>query len=230
MAAEPAKLRPELETYSIVVNGAFNPSIVSPGWLVDTGLIRPNEGHQAEIEVIHRQATSFSTEWFQLRVLPEQFAIETLDGSKLSPLRDLAAGIFKLLEHTPLTAFGFNGSRHYKMPSETEYTSLGYHFAPVQPWRGIISRPALRSLTEEGNRNDKTGEVDNITLEPSIKYAHGVFIRANRHFEMKDKQASSQRERNAALLEACANDWDRFLTYFENVCNAIVHYKNKKVL
>jgi hypothetical protein len=221
--------RIEFESYSIVVVGAFNPVIVSPSWLVESELIRPNEGEQAEIEVIHRQATSFSTEWFQLRVLPEQFVVESSDSSKLSLLRDLVTGIFKLLEHTPVTAFGFNGMRHYKMPSEAEYRNLGYHFAPKDKWKGIISRPALRSMTEEGNRNDLTGQIDNITLEPSLRVQNGIYIRENRHFGMSDKQSSPQREKMTTLLEACSG-WNDFLSHYDGVCNSIINFNSKKAL
>src|SRR3954467_6321102 len=100
--------KPELREASIVALGKFNPAIFQPHWYAVSKLIRPEEAEKAKIEVIHNELTVFSTEWFKVEITQERFAISTPDPTKNLPLRDLAMGTFKILEHTPINAFGFN--------------------------------------------------------------------------------------------------------------------------
>jgi hypothetical protein len=58
----------ETEGFSVVALGAFNPSIFQPLWFSAHNLIRPEEANAAKIEIIHRNATIFKTEWLSLQV------------------------------------------------------------------------------------------------------------------------------------------------------------------
>jgi hypothetical protein len=71
----------ELEGASIVVLGSFNPRIFQPLWLSANNLIRPEEADAAKIEIIHREISIFSTEWFNLQVTDGSFSVECKDPS-----------------------------------------------------------------------------------------------------------------------------------------------------
>jgi hypothetical protein len=94
--------------------GSFNPSIFQPLWFSQHNLIRNEEATAAKIEIIHPNATIFRTEWLSLQVTGNNFTALTEDPTKSLPLRDLVTGTFKLLEHTPLIAFGFNRFVHVR--------------------------------------------------------------------------------------------------------------------
>lgn len=56
------------------------------------------------------------------------FAIDEVPSVKA--LHDLAAGVFELLPHTPVTAFGVNRCAHFAMESEDAWHSLGFSLGP----------------------------------------------------------------------------------------------------
>src|SRR6184192_974106 len=113
--------REEFRSASLVALGSFNPAIFQPQWLGATKLIRQEEADKATIEVVHPEMTVFSTEWFKIEVTSGRFAILTDDPTKHLPLRDLAIGVFRVLEHTPITAMGFNSIHHFAMGSSEEW-------------------------------------------------------------------------------------------------------------
>ena len=49
----------EIETFSIVFVGDFNPVILQPFWLANKGLIRESEATNAKVEVIHNEVVKF---------------------------------------------------------------------------------------------------------------------------------------------------------------------------
>ena len=89
MAIQRIDRQSAMDGASIVALGSFNPTIFQPAWFTFHKLIREDEGNEAKIEVIHPQATVFSTPWFGLQVTPDRFYLETLDPTKWLPLRDL---------------------------------------------------------------------------------------------------------------------------------------------
>src|SRR5947209_5297307 len=101
---------PENEGASIVMIGAFNPAIFQPRWLSTQQLIRPEEGEDAKITIIQAEVADFSTEWFRLVVLQQRLQLLSTDPRQYSPLRDLAAGMFIILPHTPISSLGMNRS------------------------------------------------------------------------------------------------------------------------
>jgi hypothetical protein len=146
------------------------------------------------------------------------FTALTQDPTKSLPLRDLVIGTFKLLEHTPLTAFGFNRFGHFSAPSEDGWHAFGHHFAPKESWSSILKNPGLIGLVMEGKREGCEGKIQ-VRIEPSPITALGIFITINQHHDLptKDKQPElTQVERNRAFLAALQNQWDDFLSYAKN--------------
>ncbi len=58
---------------TIVVLGAFNPSIFQPSWFVQEELVRSDEGESVELEIIHPEMTIFNMEWFRFQVNRDRF-------------------------------------------------------------------------------------------------------------------------------------------------------------
>jgi hypothetical protein len=205
----------ETEGFSIVALGAFNPSIFQPLWFSAHNLIRQEEANAAKIEIIHRNATIFSTEWLSLQVTEGNFTALTQDPTKSLPLRDLVIGTFKLLEHTSLTAFGFNGFGQFSAPSEDRWHAFEHYFAPSEPWGPILKVPGLTSLVMEGTREGSPDKIQ-VRIESSVKVPLGVFITINQHHDLPTKEIRpemTQAERNKVFLTELQNQWNDFLSY-----------------
>ncbi|HEY3393442.1 MAG TPA: hypothetical protein VGK58_12095, partial [Lacipirellulaceae bacterium] len=111
----------EVDGLTFVIVGSFNPAIFHPLWYAKNGLIPEDEANSASIEIVHNDATIFTTEWFTQQVTKERFVVESRDPTKINTLRDLVINTFAILEHTPLTKFGINSMRHYRMDNAEEW-------------------------------------------------------------------------------------------------------------
>jgi hypothetical protein len=209
----------ETEGFSIVALGSFNPSIFQPFWFSQHNLMRSQEADSAKIEIIHPTATIFKTEWLSLQVTGGSFTALTEDPTKSLPIRDLVTGTFKLLEHTPLTAFGFNRFVHLRAPNVEQWHAFGHHFAPKESWLGILKDPGLLSLFMEGKREGSDDSKIQIRIEPSLRVSPGLQITINEHHDLPpkrddpEKAEMTQVDRNKAFLSSLQNQWDEFHSY-----------------
>lgn len=209
-----------LQAISIVLRGSFNPTIFHPTWFVHEGLIRPDEGKEAETEIVHQQVSSISAKWFRLQVTKDRFNASTTHEHQFDALRDLVVGTFRILHHTPVTAMGINYEVHYKMPSEEAWHAIGDKVAPKGPWTQIVSRPGLLSLLMKTERTDELKGYINVRVEPSVKAQPGVFVEVNDHYELKagDEEVQSA-DRMLSLIE---NVWRSSLDRSSSITRSIL--------
>ena len=115
----------EAEDVGVVFVGNFNPAIFHPEWLYTHNLISEDDRDQAieKLKVVHKAVSDFpikSDDVFgstlQLLVTVDRFQLIG-DFKWNHEVRDLAVGIFSLLEHCPVTAMGVNRSLHFKLDS-----------------------------------------------------------------------------------------------------------------
>jgi hypothetical protein len=205
---------PEIETASIVMIGSFNPTIFQPRWLGAQNLIRPEEAASAKITTIQAELADFSTEWFQLQVLQKRFLIVTTDPRHYAPLRDLGAGIFAILPHTPVSALGLNRSFHFRMPSKEAWHGIGDLLAPKEPWTAVMEGPGLRSVLMEGHRRHSDGGLLHIKVEPSVRVEHGLFVEINEEFK---PSVDAESEGAQWVPDRLAEHWDTILPFAESV-------------
>src|SRR5271155_3868158 len=92
----------EFELFAIVVLGSFNPAIFQPLWFSQANLIRKEEAETATVQVIFPEVASFSADWLAVQVTRERLQVECKDPTKKEPLLDIALGMFRILEHTPI--------------------------------------------------------------------------------------------------------------------------------
>ena len=180
---------PEVQESSIVFIGSFNPKIFQPAWFVKEGLIPKQEGHEAEIEIMHNEFVSFGLHWLKLSVTRDRFQVNTSQESFYEFLKDLALGTFTLLKHTPISQMGINLHMHFGMNSEKEWDNFGHKLTPKEIWSKVLTRPGMLKLTIQGdtNRDDLKG-YRQVTVEPSPKVPNGVYFTVNEHYEVMDKK------------------------------------------
>ena len=220
--------QPEIQGVSIVALGSFNPAIFQPLWFSGNNLIRQEEANEAKVEIIHKDVALFSTEWFSLQVIGDRYAVETKDPTKYQLLRDLALGTFKILEHTPIRAFGFNSNQHFSMPSEEKWHAFGDYYAPKGPWQDIVTNPGMRSLVIEGKRDNCEANQIQMRIGPSRKVHPGVFIDVNQHYEVASDENSNPTDRIVFFLETLRSSWDDFLSYGNYVAQYLLAEHNNQ--
>jgi hypothetical protein len=210
----------EIEGASIVMIGSFNPAIFQPRWLGTQQLIRKEEAENAKIAMIQAELADFSTEWFQLQVLQNRFQLASNDPREFGPLRDLAAGIFSILPHTPVTMLGLSKLFHFKMPSVDSWHAIGHLLAPKEHWIAILETPGLRSMLMEGRRKEViNGGTVRVRVEPSTKVTPGLFVEINEEF----KAPGDVESEGARWIPDRLNDhWDNILDYSEVVAEHLL--------
>lgn len=210
---------PEIEGASIVMLGSFNPAIFQPRWLGAQQLIRPEEAEHAKIVIIQAEVADFSTEWFHLQVLQNRLSLSTADPMQYPPLRDLAAALFTILLHTPITALGMNRLFHFKMPSHDAWHAIGHRLAPKDRWNEIIDSPGLRSMVMQGRRKGVSGGLLHVKVEPSSKVEQGVYIEINEEFK---PTADLEAEGAQWVASRLSEHWDAIMKSSEETAEYLV--------
>ena len=212
----------KIQEVAVVALGSFNPRIFHPNWFSGNELIRKEDAQDADIKIINNDAAIFSTSWFALKVFRERFSIESGDPAAHLTFKDLVTGSFKILEHTPVKAFGFNSSQHINMKSEKEWHGLGDSCAPKGFWKKVLDKPGLRTLVIEGKRAKTKAKRIQIRVEPSQKEQPGVFVHINEHYTICEENESPPKNSALRLMGTVQNSWSAFLDYSKKVAEDLI--------
>ena len=214
------KQQAEIQGLIIVVRGHFNPIIFNPVWFSSEGLIRKEEAVKAETQIVNPDVVSFNLDWLRLQVTRETFFVETTKDSYEDVLRDLVAGTFKLLRHTPLTMMGINRHLHFRTGSVEKWHQIGDILAPKKIWNTIFKKPGLKSLSIlESDRDDGLKGYIQLKIEPSARVNPGLFISTNDHFQVNDADSALGADEILDILE---NRWQESLERSTNIVNKLL--------
>jgi hypothetical protein len=205
----------EIFTSSIVAVGDFNPAIFSPDWLERNKLIGEGDAAFARDRstgrplIVTHQVSNFETEWFSLQVLENQFTL-TSKGVLSPAFKDLAAGVFQLVSHTPVVAVGLNFVGHFKLASADEYHRIGDVLAPKGIWDTLYPGEVagLEQLTvrfQRGTRDNlvQTKDEKRITLQSVRNIKYGASLSINNHHNVTDSAENlSPAERVSNIIDS----------------------------
>ncbi len=219
----------ELRSNRIVLRGSFNPRILQPAWLAAQKLIREAESENAEITIIHEEATVFSIDWAIIEVERERMRLATTTKSETpEQLRDLAIGILETLDHTPIHIVAIQSVAHYAMASQERRDELGWKLVPPGPFEEEISRPGMAALhvsgarpgeEAEGNEPPPTGVVT-VSIEPSQPLApHGVFMQVDDRYSVADPEAANTG--TAPAVTCIKENWETSLKRAERIAEGV---------
>jgi len=209
---------PEIDGVSIVLLGSFNPSIFQPWWFLANGLASEPQVEAAEIRLIVPEAVDLSMCSCNFRITRNRFSAETLEDPPV--VRDLVAGVFSLLKHTPVRSMGLNRTQHFRVASEDEWHAIGDRLAPKDIWEAVLEgRPGLLSLTVQGARPDSYDGRVNVKIEPSAKVQHGVFFEYNDHYVVSE--SGEDKESASIVLEILSESWQEFMRRSSNLNSAL---------
>ncbi|MCW2973531.1 MAG: hypothetical protein JWN72_1804 [Thermoleophilia bacterium] len=194
---------------SIVVVGAFNPLVYQPNWYAAKGLIPQEEADAAEIEVIHRDITTFNTPGWLLQVTADRFLLQSTAAASFRVIRDLALGTFSELSETPVTAMGINRETTYIMDTEESWNALGWTIVPQVNWDAVMERPSLRAVVIEDVRGDERPGYRRVQLNPVENVLRGVSIQVNDHFEFASPETMADA---TPVIDVLTDAWDTSIT------------------
>jgi hypothetical protein len=202
--AEKSDIHADIQGLGIVFLGDFSPKIFQPAWFASQGLIRQQEAEAATIKIIHSEVTEFTLDWCRLFVTQERFQLSTLQEPYYEPLRDLALGTFKMLQHTPIKMMGINLEKHFRVESEELWHRYGDRLAPKEPWADILDGPGLRTLImEESSRRDGRRGYTRVTVQPSEQVQPGLFYLVNDHYEVNEPTLVVGSNQMMTIVEQC---------------------------
>jgi hypothetical protein len=187
------------------------------------GLIDTSEADAAEVGIIHPEVVSFKTGPISIEVTRERFQAQTEDASAVEALRDLVAGAFGVLSHTPISAMGLNRSTHHEMPTADAWNELGHRLLPKAPWEGVLASPGTRSIMVEGRRPDNRQGFIRAIFEPSNVVPQGVFQMVNDHYQFSSGDPKTN-IRASEAIQVLAEAWEESLNRAQAIADHILGY------
>lgn len=202
--------RPEIsgEDFSVVLIGDFNPKIYQPAWFASQGLLRESEAEAANVEIIHADFTSFSTDWFVMQAARDRFSLTVKSSAYRGHLRDLVLGTFYNLSHTPLLQMGLNYGARLRFKNDCDWHCFGHFLLPKSPWSGLLANPGMRSISVQGVRPDKLPGFVVVMADPIQGGTNEVMLRVNDHCE----RSGDERTVGAGFfIEVLESDYDNII-------------------
>jgi hypothetical protein len=192
-------MRQETHNYSIVLVGSFNCLIFQPIWFKEQELISVTECDSAEIKLISKKATEFSTDWFNFRVFEDRADIHLLNETKFQEFIDLVIGTFTILNSTPLYKVGMNLSSVIPIDKEENWHAIGDDLSPKRFWNSILNEPGLEELfIKERSRSDSYEGYRRMSVSPISEQNEdktlkdfGILVNINDHYEFAKPSESS---------------------------------------
>lgn len=168
------------------LNAALNPALFHPQWLRTHQLISEQEADSAKVKFIAENFSLIQIGNINLMVTDSTISLDTVDQTCFEQMRDLAIGIFTPLEAIPIKQTGINTHVHYQFPSDAEWHHFGHTVAPKGHWNSIIESAGTQKLVIRGKNPDCEQGFINITVEPSVRFPHSLYVEINNHNEFRD--------------------------------------------
>jgi hypothetical protein len=198
----------------VVLVGSFNPTIFSPYWLAEQGIVSSDEASEAVVEIIHKEVCRFSVANLKFEVLLGQLVIFA-EAEPFARVSDTVALLFlEKLPHTPITAFTINYYLHANIGDPMKRVRFGRLLAPLDIWsetelvfegesvsEGNIG--GVVDLTMQVARADDYDGYTRVAIQPSytIPDNKGLFVQILDHFGAavaRDSDEVEKPDRNAA--------------------------------
>ncbi len=193
---------------ALVVLGQFNPAIFQPSWFGAEGLIGATEAENATVEIVHQQVSDFTADWLHVQVTRDRLLVRTERESHFEPLRDLLVGTLTLLRHTPSAALGVNHDTSLAFGNRDSFDKFGWTLVPPTNWEGVLQRPGMASVEEQGERTDGRDGWVRVRIQPVLDAGepHQAIVAVNDHFAVSKSPEAGSTELITTLLGEEWND------------------------
>jgi hypothetical protein len=214
--------KPELESIQIVFVGSFNPAIFHPAWLSKQNLIQPIEAEKADVKLVSSDVTVFSIGWVTFQIEQDKCVLASDQPPYYDATRDLAASMFSILRHTPISAVGINCLAHFRVAEAADVDRLCGLLTPTERWATILNAPLLRSLRMQGELDDEFRGKIGVTVEPSVKIIPGMYFGVNNHLENDSEENPPSAAR---MVEVFSAAWHKSLARAEKIMLEILKFR-----
>jgi hypothetical protein len=146
-------LADDVESDSIVLLGHFNPGLIQPNWLETQGLF---EGREIKVgdAIVTPPVTTLNLGWLVVEVLEQRASFTTTEeATSAGLLRDFVVDLFRILEHTPVSAIGMNQFQHFGLP-DGAWDRLIAKLGPSDLLQDALPGAATKSLRWDAPRED----------------------------------------------------------------------------
>lgn len=224
------RIEPEISGVAVVLLGDFNPAIFTPAWFALHGLLPRGAADSADLQVAHRQVTTFSTDWLRLQVTSDRFVADTAQAPHVR-VRDLVLRVFKEhLTHTPTRSMGINRTVHFRVGGMAERDRIGRALAPVEPWgrwglelgsdgeHGGMTSLTMSQISPAGR--PQGGRI-NVKVEPSARVGDGrsgIFVEVNDHYAVDSTDTGG----SSRLMGFLAKDFDTSIRRSDEIIDHVM--------
>lgn len=174
-------MTPQVDSWSVVLSGSWNPAIFRPDWITN----RLTKAQDIAVEVAFGSTigfTRFRFDGVHLRVTPNRLVLgveEPTDGS-LTRLEEIAIQALQDLPHTPIGGAGINFGFLEQDPSPELVKLFGF----IDTDRLADAGFTVRSSSLKRNLRFDDGRQVNLTLELKSDGALGIDV--NYHCDASD--------------------------------------------
>ncbi|SRR5260221_4884387 len=179
----------ESEGLEIVCIGSFNPKIFHPAWFRNFEIITEADMQESTVRMVSSDVADIEMKGIRIQCLKERFTAGTADPTRYEMMQDWVLLIFSMLPHIPLTMLGINSLVHYRLIDDVDrWHRIGHRLAPKDVWEQMFMKPGLLSLTTQCERTDGFEGNIHVTVEPSVQFRPGLFVKTNHHFQPSKQQ------------------------------------------
>lgn len=210
---------------NITLIGSFNPKIFHPYWFFANKLIREQEKETSKIEIITNDVAVIKMEWLQIEVIRNRFSASATSDISYEQLRDLVAGTFELLTHTPITMVGFNYDFDFKALDENNWHKIGHFLSRKSSlWDGLVQNAGLATLIVSSPEEETLSNIKRkiqIEVCPTKReiLATGLHFHINDHYELEDKSKGESADIVSVVLK---ERWDESQKKAESVALKVI--------
>jgi hypothetical protein len=214
---------PASETFgssTIRVEGAFNPAIVTPDWLLAKGLINEADREFATARDMERVLTTTVFSGAQYPAIAVEVTRELLYTAATEAtetpevLRNFVIGLLRALPETPVHRVSVQHFWHIVTGAQ-RLTQIAQRLAPAEPWASMAPQSALLSL----RRFDPEGDGGTVlVVERSVREHYDLYLAIDRQWELGDEPGVEP----VAAIACLEQGWARARTRAEETLDVML--------
>jgi hypothetical protein len=199
-------MKPQAQSASIVMTGAFNPVVFHPSWFALNNLLSRRDAETAEVRLIVPQMAAFTAGGLQVEVRKERFAASADEPQDQIRVRDLIQGVFGVLAETPVTQLELLWAYTFALETEAQRRAVSQRLAPTDLWATALGGPpSLVALTMRGALSaGLRGQLD-VTLEPIQPPSYGIKVEVHHVIHGSKQEATMTAD---GFVELMLERWD----------------------
>lgn len=212
---------------AIVILGSFNPTIIQPSFLRRFKILPEQEIRASEVEhdegqgrkaqmgielprlLISGAQTILIFQSLVFDVTRDKFQVMLRAGSDYAVATDSIRRLFNVLEHTPVTAIGFNCHAHWSTPDGRDRLNKLFTGDTDKFKKVFGGKVTVGGRVRFEYLNSKVL----LETEPSFRIEEGVFFNFNFHYDLVPSNAS-------VLIERMDN-FKKIMTHAESVATQL---------